>query len=164
MPVIGIQPGKIMKSGPEKILLVDDDPAIRQILLRLLSEEGYFVKTAANAREAAELAGAIPFDLVLLDLSMPEPDGWETFEEISKNNPLLPFILITARSNQLFPSLAAGIGALLEKPLDFTKLFQTIQALLSESETVRLARRAGRTSVFRHIPQQTEPLARIHAR
>lgn len=153
-----------MKSEPEKILLVDDDPAIRQILLRLLSEEGYFVKTAANGIEAAELAGAIQFDLVLLDLNMPEKNGWETFEEISKNNPLLPFILITARSNQLFASLAAGVGGLLEKPLDFTQLFQTIQALLSEPEHVRLARRAGRTSVFRHIPPQTEPSAKIHAR
>jgi CheY-like chemotaxis protein len=139
-------------SPKAKILLVDDDPAIRQILVRLLNDEGFTVLTAANGLEALVLASSAKFDLVLLDLNMPVKDGWETFEQLSADNPLMPIILITARPNQFFPALASGAGALLEKPLDFTKLFQTIRDLLDESEEERLARLAGRTSAFSFVP------------
>jgi CheY-like chemotaxis protein len=135
-----------------KILLVDDDPAIRQILVRLLTEEDYLVLSAANGVEALVLNSSAKFDLVLLDLNMPLKDGWETFEQLSSKNPLLPIILITARPNQFFPALAAGVGALMEKPLDFTRLFQTIHELLEEPEEERLARLTGRSAPFSYVP------------
>jgi len=141
-----------MKPVQRNILLVDDDPAIRQILLQLLAEEGYAVRTAATGGEALELANTTKFDLVLLDLNLPVKDGWQTFEQLSTKNPLLPFILVTAQPNQLFSALASGAGALLEKPLDFAKLFYTIHNLLEEPAEVRLSRSAGRSSVFRYIP------------
>jgi len=140
------------KRPKPKILLVDDDPAIRQILVRLLAEENYTVLTAANGVEALVLVGSTKFDLVLLDLNMPVQDGWETYEQLTARNPLLPVILITARPNQFFPALASGVGALLEKPLDFTKLFQTMETLLQEPEAVRLARLTGRSSAFSYVP------------
>ncbi len=141
--------------GPApRVLLVDDDPAIRQILVRLLAEEGYDVLTAANGAEALGMSGSIKFDLVLLDLNMPVKDGWETFEQLSSKNPLLPIILITARPNQFFPALASGVGALLEKPLDFTQLFRTIHNLLEESEEMRLARLTGRSAAFSYVPAE----------
>ncbi len=143
---------KAEKPEKSRILLVDDDPAIRQILQRLLDEEGYLVLTAANGVEALEFVRAARFDLVLLDLNMPVKDGWETFEELSRKNPWLPIVLITARPNQFFSALASGVGALLEKPLDFAKLFHTIHALLEEPAEARLARMAGRASAFRYIP------------
>jgi DNA-binding response OmpR family regulator len=138
-----------------KILLVDDDPAIRQILVRLLTEEDFIVLTAANGVEALALAGSAKFDLVLLDLNMPVKNGWETFEQLSAADPLMPIILITARPNQFFPALASGVGALLEKPLDFTKLFHTIHDLLEESDEMRLARLAGRSAAFNYVPPVT---------
>jgi putative two-component system response regulator len=140
MPAAAAKPKTTRGSKRKKILLVDDDPAIRQILLRLLAEEGYFVVTAANGQEALEFASIIQFDLVLLDLNMPVKDGWETFQKICDNNPMLAIILITARPNQFSPAQAAGVGAWLEKPLDFTKLFFTIHSLLEEPMEVRLAR------------------------
>jgi DNA-binding NtrC family response regulator len=82
---------------------------------------------------------------------MPVKDGWETFEQLTASQPLMPIILITARPNQLFPALASGVGALLEKPLDFTKLFRTIHELLAEPEEMRLARLAGRSAAFNHV-------------
>jgi DNA-binding NtrC family response regulator len=89
---------------------------------------------------------------------MPEMDGWETFEELAVREPLLPVIVITARANQLFPALAAGVGALLEKPLDFTRLLEEIPRLLEEPRQVRLARLAGRPSVFSYVrPGSTPP-------
>ena len=140
----------------KKILLVDDDAAIRQILVRLLQEEGYFVLTGANGVEALALADATKFDLVMLDLNMPVKDGWSTFEQLTAKNPTLPIILITARPNQLFPALASGVGALLEKPLDFVKLFDTVRSLLEEPEDLRMARMTGRSSMFRFIPPKTD--------
>jgi CheY-like chemotaxis protein len=151
MPESATKP-KAARPAKGKILLVDDDPAIRQILMRLLAEEDYYVLTAANGVEALVLVASMKFDLVLLDLNMPIKDGWETFEQLTTENPLLPIILITARPNQFFPALAAGVGALLEKPLDFVKLFDTIRDLLDEPPELRLARMTGRPSAFRYIP------------
>ncbi len=136
----------------EKILLVDDEPAIRQMLTRLLTGEGYGVLPAANGTEALEFASHADFDLVLLDLNMPGMDGWETFWRLTSNNPLMPVIVITARPNQRFTAIAAGIGALMEKPLDLHKLFLTIRGLLDEPDDVRIARLAGRPSVFHYVP------------
>jgi len=144
--------GENSPSAEKKILLVDDDSAIRRLLLRVLSGEGYSVLTAVNGEEALEFASAAKFDLVLLDLNMPAKDGWETFEELSELHPLLPVIVITARPNQIFPALAAGVGALLEKPLDFTRLLEEIPRLLQEPRQTRLARLAGRPSLFSYVP------------
>jgi len=148
-----------LKAGRQtkwKILLIDDDPAIRQLLNRLLTEEGYIVVSAANGFEAIEMANSTQFDLVLLDLNMPMLDGWDTFQELSKKNPLMPFIVITARPNQLFPAVASGTGALLEKPLDFPKLFSTIHALLNEPPKVHLARIVGRPAEFHYVPPKED--------
>lgn len=142
---------KPARTAKKKILLVDDDPAIRHILLRLLTEEDFFVLTAADGVEALELANATKFDLVLLDLNMPIKDGWQTYEQLAAKDPALPVIMITARPNQFFSALSAGVGALLEKPLNFTKLFQTIRDLIEEPATKRLARNEGRTSAFHYV-------------
>jgi len=117
-----------------------------------LSAEGYNVLPATNGAEALEFAGKAHFDLVLLDLNMPGMDGWDTFEQLTEKKPLLPVIVITARPNQRFTALAAGIGALMEKPLDIQKLFATIRGLLDEPEDVRIARLAGRPSEFHYVP------------
>jgi DNA-binding response OmpR family regulator len=156
------EPAKSTVPAPTKkrILLVDDDPAIRQILMRLLIEEDFYVLTAANGVEALVLAESMSFDLVVLDLNMPVKDGWETFEQLSAKNPLLPFILITARPNQFFPAMSSGVGALLEKPLDFVKLFDTIHNLLEEPPEIRLARMTGQPSVFRYVPHKGEAVVR----
>lgn len=142
---------KTTKRGSPEILLVDDDPAIRRIIPRLLAEEGYVAHTAEDGARALQLASVIEFDLILLDLNMPVKDGWETLEQLLITNPELPVIIITARPNQFFTALASGVGALLEKPLDFTKLFKTIRELLAETPAERVARTAGRPAPFHYI-------------
>src|SRR6266567_2159465 len=97
-------------SSMKTILLVDDDSAVRRMLSRLLTEEHYTVVTATNGQEALDLAQTAPVDLVLLDLNLPMKDGWETFERLSTRDPFLPVVIITARSNQIFPALASGAG------------------------------------------------------
>src|SRR5437773_2247279 len=105
-----------------KILLVDDDPAVRRMLSRVLEDEDYTVLLATNAAEALEVASAAGVDVALLDLNLPDQTGWELFERLISAHPLLPIVILTARANQLFPALAAGVGALMEKPLDLPKL------------------------------------------
>jgi CheY-like chemotaxis protein len=136
----------------KKILLVDDDLAVLQSLARVLISEDYLPVLAKNGNEALDLAATKPVDLVMLDLTMPVKTGWQTFEGLTRDYPLLPIIIITARPNQLFPALAAGVGALMEKPLDFPKLLQTIRDLLAEPSETRLARTAGKLASFRYFP------------
>ncbi len=136
----------------KRILVVDDDASVRLMLGQLLSEEGYGVGEAANGEEALVVAAKEHFDLMLLDLNMPVKNGWDTFERLTSVNPYLPVVIITARPNQVFTALGAGVGGLLEKPLDFPKLLQTIRVLLAEPPEVHLARMAGRRAEFYYEP------------
>lgn len=146
-------PPKTMKP---KILLLDDDVAIRQMLGRVLTREGYLVIPAATGQEALELSAAAELDLLLLDLNLPGQSGWDIFERLTAEDPLLPIIIITARANQLFPALGAGAGALMEKPLDLPRLLQIIRDLLNEPVEARLARLAGKPAEFHYLPPKDE--------
>jgi len=141
-----------VKPAKNRILVVDDDASVREMLTRVLAGEGYLVWAVADGTAALEIAAAEKVDLVLLDLNLPGRSGWDTFERLTAENPLLAVIIITARSNQLFTALGAGVGALLEKPLDFPKLLQTISRLLAEPAESRLARMAGCPADFHHLP------------
>lgn len=146
---------KKTKAGEKKkILVVDSDESLREMLIQLLTEEGFSVLPAADGLEALEFAKLARFDLVLMELNLPLKDGWKTFEELNEEDPLLPIVLITARPNQLFPALASGVGALLEKPLNFTRLIQTIRNLLQEPTKIRLARLSGQPANFSYVPPE----------
>jgi DNA-binding response OmpR family regulator len=134
------------------ILIVDDDSSVREMLTRVLAGEGYGVLSAGNGEEAVNIASRLRVDLALLDLNLPVQSGWDTFEKLVASDPGLPVIIITARSNQLFTALGAGVGALLEKPLDFPKLLQIIRELLAEPVESRLHRVAGRPDRFHYMP------------
>jgi DNA-binding response OmpR family regulator len=139
-----------------KILLLDDDEAIRQILGRVLTQEGYVVILAATGPHALQLSNTAQLDLVLLDLNLPGQNGWDVFERLTAEKPLLPIVIITARANQLFVALGAGAGALMEKPLDLPRLLQTIRDLLDEPTEMRLARLAGKRAEFHYLPPKDE--------
>ena len=141
-----------VRANRSTILLVDDDASVREMIGRVLAAEGYHVLTASNGAEAVDIAAVNAIDLVLLDLNMPVMGGWETFEKLTSRDPLLGIIIITARPNQLFTSIGAGVGALLEKPLDFHILLKTINDLLKESAELRLERIAGFKTEFRYVP------------
>lgn len=125
------------------ILIVDDDDAIRESLRKLLQAEGYDVRLAANGREGLDQFDPANVDLLLLDLNLPQKSGWDLFERFSSMNPLIPIIIITGRDNQYKLAAAAGVGALMEKPLDVPLLLQTITALLAEPAETRLKRLVG---------------------
>jgi len=136
----------------KQILVVDDDGGVRKALGLVLSGEGYAVQSAINGTEALDLAQRAPPDLVLLDLKLPDKSGWDVFGRLLELRPLLPVVVITARTNQLFTALAAGVGALLEKPLHIPRLLQTVSHLLTESIETRLARVSGKLADFHYSP------------
>jgi DNA-binding NtrC family response regulator len=146
---------RMRRPAKRKILLADDDPAMRQVLSRLLFEEDFLVLTAADGAKTLELVNLTKFDLALLDLKAQAEEGWETFGQLSAQNPLLPVILITDHANQFFHAVASGVGALLERPLNFTRLFHTIHNLLEEPAEERLARFMGQSAAFHYVPPAT---------
>lgn len=135
-------------STRRQILLVDDDPGIRGSLGDVLLLEGYAVCLAKDGQSALDLAASAAFDLVLLDLNMPRKNGWDTFERLSADHPLVPIVILTARPNQLFMAMNSGAGALMEKPLDIPTLLQVMSRLLTEPAQARLARLAGHKAAF----------------
>jgi DNA-binding response OmpR family regulator len=124
----------------KKILLADDDASVREMLGRVLESEHYDVVYARTGREtAAKFIDDLP-DLVLLDLTMPNRDGWDAFDLMSQTHPMVPVIVITARPQQYQHALDLGIDALMEKPLNLPLLLATIARLLAESEAERVQR------------------------
>ena len=140
----------------KRILLVDDDLTVRDSLNDVLLSEGYLVIPAENGQQALDLASKSPVDLVLLDLNMPVKNGWDTFEQLTREHPLLPIIIVTARPNQLFTAAGAGAGALLEKPLDIPAMLRAIAKLLAEPADARLQRLAGHSTEFYYHAGQIE--------
>ena len=125
------------------ILLADDDAAIRQTLGQVLLLEQYSVVCANTGREAgAKFISELP-DLVLLDLNMPDRDGWEAFQLMKDTHPAVPVVIITARPHQHQRAAEAGVAALLEKPLDIKLLLRTIKDLLGVPATGPVKRLAA---------------------
>ena len=140
-------PGDIKK----RILVVDDDPQIRQSLQKVLCAEGYEVVLAAYGREGIEKFEREQIDLLLLDLGLTGISGWDVFGTVSSLNPFVPIIIITGRNEQLDLAVLSGVGALIEKPLDVPKMFQTITKLLAESPEEHLKRLVGVHSNLHHV-------------
>lgn len=148
----GARPAAGISRSGRRILLVDDDPTVRDSLNDVLLAEGYHVIPAENGQQALDLVSQSAVDLVLLDLNMPIKNGWDTFERLTTEHPFIPVIIVTARPNQFFMALNAGAGALLEKPMDIPVLLQTMNKLLAESGEERLARLAGKKAEFYYKP------------
>jgi len=131
---------------------VDDDASVREVLTRVLVDEGYSVWAAVDGTAALEIAAATKIDLVLLDLNMPGKSGWDTFERLTAENPMLAVIIITARSNQLFTALGAGLERCWKSRSIFRSCFRPSAGLLAEPDGSRLARMAGNPADFHRVP------------
>ena len=123
-----------MKKKHTRILLVDDEPDIIEILAYNLSNEGYQIETAINGRDALEKANDWKPHLVLLDVMMPEMDGIETCEQLRKNPSLsnLVIVFLTARSEDYsqVAGLEAGADDYITKPIKPKVLTSKIKAIL----------------------------------
>ncbi len=123
-----------MKKKYTRILIVDDEPDILEILQYNLNAEGYQVKTAKNGKQAINLANDWMPHLVLLDVMMPEMDGIEACEELRKNKNLqnLIIIFLSARGEDFsqVAGLEAGADDYITKPIKPKVLISKIKAIL----------------------------------
>jgi DNA-binding NarL/FixJ family response regulator len=142
----------------KRVLIVDDDASVRESAGKVLRAENYEVVTAADGQTALERFEAGGIDLLLLDLGLPIKHGWDVFERITNENPLVPIIVITGQTNQYPLAVAAGVGALMEKPLDVSQLLKTIQELLAEPAEMRLHRLCGYLNDVPHSPAESTKL------
>lgn len=141
-------PGYMKKN----VLIADDDLSVRESLGKVLKEVGYNVVEAADGAEAIEEFKVGQVDLLLLDIGLPVRDGWDVLESITSQAPAFPIIIITGSNNQYDTAVAAGVGTLMEKPLDVVELLKTIQELLTESKEARLRRFDSHSHDIRYLP------------
>jgi len=118
----------------QTILLVDDDPDIVEMISYNLKKEGYEVHTAADGEEGVKLASTVKFDLILLDVMMPQMDGIEVCEIIRDNNSIdQPIIAFLTSRNEDYSQIAgfkAGGDDYINKPIRPKVLLSRIEALL----------------------------------
>ena len=119
------------------LLLIDDDPQMREVLHELLERHGYNVHTAAGGREALEWMRQQTPDLVLLDLAMPDLDGPATLKEIKKHWAGVPVIIYTgyAESDLVKQALAFSPFTLLAKPCPPAQLLETLHKVQRAGDT-----------------------------
>jgi CheY-like chemotaxis protein len=122
------------------VLIVDNEKSVYESLAKVLCNEGYEALVAADGIVAFGLYKQPLPDLVLLDLNMPQQNGWAAFEKIRKLNPHTPVIIITSRSDQSELAEVARFQALMEKPLDVPPLIEAVRQLIQEPVSKRLDR------------------------
>ena len=130
-----------------KVLVVDDEPAVRDSLRRALQLEGYEVELAGDGLEALErLASTDGVDALLLDVSMPRLDGLETCRRLRRDGNALPVLMLTARDavSDRVAGLDAGADDYVVKPFALEELLARLRALLrrvssAEGDALRFA-------------------------
>jgi two-component system nitrogen regulation response regulator NtrX len=154
-----------------RILVVDDEADIRELVREILTEEGYVVGVAANAGEARAACAREKPDLVLLDIWMPDTDGISLLREWQQNyGTALPVVMMSGHGTVETAVEATRLGALdyVEKPLSLAKLLRTVRASLEEGGRRRQAARAivppliapaGRSRLMRELRDQVKQLA-----
>ncbi|MEV7675774.1 response regulator transcription factor [Streptomyces sp. NPDC000963] len=119
----------------ERILIVDDEPAVREALRRSLAFEGYGTRDAVDGLDALAAMEAYAPDLVVLDVQMPRMDGLTAARRIRASGSTVPILMLTARDTvgDRVTGLDAGADDYLVKPFELDELFARIRALLRRS-------------------------------
>jgi DNA-binding NtrC family response regulator len=154
-------------AGPARVLIVDDEAAIRESLEALLTMEGFDVTLAADGTAGlAELAQGA-FDLLLLDLALPNESGIELLPRVLELQPGLPVVMITAYGTvaNVVEAIRAGAENFVQKPWDNEKLLADIRAAIgrhrAEEELVQLKRALKQRYNFENIVGKSEPMLRL---
>jgi len=122
----------------KRILCIEDQPEMIELIRLILSREGFAVEGAGGGREGLQAMQKSPPDLVLLDLMMPEMDGWEVYRQIKSNAELsdIPVIAVTAKAQKIDRILGlhiAGMDDFITKPFGPEELVASVERLLGIS-------------------------------
>jgi DNA-binding response OmpR family regulator len=118
------------------ILIIDDEPNLRRSLALILQRAGYSVNTAENAREVKHYLAAGAYDMVFLDLKMPEVNGMELLPEIRQIYPEMPVLILTAHATleSAIEAVRKGARDYLLKPVDPEEILERVKQILAEQE------------------------------
>jgi len=133
-----------------RIIVIDDDDGIRQVVSTALSNKGYMIATASNGKEAIQKSQTNFYDLALIDIRLPDMDGTNLLPAMTKINPEMRKIILTG-----YPALQNAIDAVnmgadgyLVKPVDIDVLLRTIE---QELEKRREVKEYGQTKVAEYV-------------
>lgn len=119
-----------------RILLVEDNEMNRDMLSRRLQRKGYVVEIAVDGLQGVAMAGAGGYDLILMDMSLPELDGWEATRKVreAESGTRVPIIALTAHamSGDREKAMAAGCDDYDTKPVELDRLLGKMEALLGK--------------------------------
>jgi len=121
-----------------RILVIDDEQPIAQLIQDVLAVEGHEVDVAASAAEGLELAAASDYDLILTDLGMPDMSGWEVASRIREQDPDLPVVLVTGWGATIDEDEVArsGVADIVHKPFEIRELVETVHREIANRTTV----------------------------
>jgi DNA-binding NtrC family response regulator len=159
--------GDSSPSATGSILIIDDEAEIRESLLTLLELEGYAVDTAATGEEGLTRIGQNTYDLVLLDLALPDRDGMDLLAELRTHDAQFSVIMITAYGTveNAVKAMQAGAANFVQKPWDNEKLLADVRAAVArhraEEENIQLKRAMKQRYNFENIVGKSEPMLKI---
>src|SRR5579864_394980 len=149
------------------VLIIDDEAEIRESLETLLELEGYGVESASTGEEGLARIGERSFDLVLLDLALPDRNGLDLLADIHLQDPGLSIIMVTAYGTveNAVKAMQAGAANFVQKPWDNEKLLADVRAAVArhraEEENVQLKRALKQRYNFENIVGKSEPMLKI---
>jgi DNA-binding NtrC family response regulator len=159
--------GEQSSSSMGSVLIIDDEAAIRESLETLLDMEGYAVQSAASGEEGLLRVGERQFDLVLLDLALPDRNGLDLLRDLRAQDSQLSVIMITAYGTveNAVKAMQSGAVNFVQKPWDNEKLLADVRAAVArhraEEENVQLKRALKQRYNFENIVGKSEPMLKI---
>jgi len=150
-----------------RLLIIDDEPSIRESLETLLTLEGFDVTLAVDGKQGLDVLSRSEFDLLLLDLALPGESGIDLLPRITSMHPQLPVIMITAFGtvNNVVDAIRAGAENFVQKPWDNEKLLADIRSAIArhkaEAEVIQLKRTLKQRYNFENIIGKSEPMLRL---
>jgi DNA-binding NtrC family response regulator len=160
-------PSEAAASPAGSILIIDDEAEIRESLQTLLEFEGYDVESAPTGESGLARIAERQFDLILLDLALPDRNGMDLLADIRVHDPLLSVIMITAYGTveNAVTAMQAGAVNFVQKPWDNEKLLADIRAVIArhraEEENIQLKRALKQRYNFQNIVGKSEPMLKI---
>ncbi len=149
------------------VLIIDDEAEIRESLQTLLEMEGYDVETAATGQQGLNRAGERSFDLILLDLALPDRNGMDILMDLHTQDAGLSVIMITAYGTveNAVRAMQSGAANFIQKPWDNEKLLADVRAAVArhraEEENIQLKRALKQRYNFEHIVGKSEAMLKI---